>query len=486
MEDNGLDGKTWECVAITLEDVQQLLYTFHKTKDENEKILRKQLGDHLLPILEKQEESRRRREVQRERELMNMTKLANAKRSSRIAGKREREEEIEKTREDEQHRRQEEAIRRKDEQQQLKMEKERDFRLFSREKRLRERESRRVQHEEELAQLSESSRALDSISGRKSERNLQRAVDHNKRAIEELDDDNNDDDWIFDCVCGTYGQIDDGTHSIACERCNIWQHSRCVGVSEEAADRPDFHYLCAPCRRPRTPETPKTTIKLTLKRSISSAQGVSPLPNSPGEHLPHSATVMVELHARPQRDEYTNLSNGSRPSGGPQATQQNDRTCDAAHTESRQAIEVRVPVTQEVESSRQDSLSASTPRNKFGTVITSPDLSRVVGLDDAVSKISGKQATTQQLVYESPASRRLLTPQISHEIHRATYFENGALPSGRGESPIKSSPKNRESPSPNIASHKARVFPPTMTLSPKPKELILTPPIKSSEPLRKD
>jgi hypothetical protein len=40
-----------------------------------------------LPILQKQEDSRKRREQQRERELLNQAKLANAKRSSRIRGK---------------------------------------------------------------------------------------------------------------------------------------------------------------------------------------------------------------------------------------------------------------------------------------------------------------------------------------------------------------------------------------------------------------
>lgn len=42
---------------------------------------------------------------------------------------------------------------------------------------------------------------------------------------------------------------DDGTHSIACEKCNVWQHSKCHGISEAQADRDDFHFVCAYCKR---------------------------------------------------------------------------------------------------------------------------------------------------------------------------------------------------------------------------------------------
>ncbi|KAL3422316.1 hypothetical protein PVAG01_06472 [Phlyctema vagabunda] len=56
-----------------------------------------------------------------------------------------------------------------------------------------------------------------------------------------------DDDWIFDCVCGDRGKIDDGTHSIACDTCNRWQHSKCVGVTRAAAGRAHFKFVCKAC-----------------------------------------------------------------------------------------------------------------------------------------------------------------------------------------------------------------------------------------------
>ena len=51
-EEDGLGGATWECLAVTLDEVKEVIEGFRKTRDDNEKILRKQLETHLLPILE--------------------------------------------------------------------------------------------------------------------------------------------------------------------------------------------------------------------------------------------------------------------------------------------------------------------------------------------------------------------------------------------------------------------------------------------------
>ena len=42
---------------------------------------------------------------------------------------------------------------------------------------------------------------------------------------------------------------DDGSHSVACEKCNVWQHSKCLGISQEAAEKDDFHFVCQDCKR---------------------------------------------------------------------------------------------------------------------------------------------------------------------------------------------------------------------------------------------
>ena len=42
---------------------------------------------------------------------------------------------------------------------------------------------------------------------------------------------------------------DDGSHSIACDTCNVWQHSSCHGIGREEAEREDFHFVCAACKQ---------------------------------------------------------------------------------------------------------------------------------------------------------------------------------------------------------------------------------------------
>ncbi|KAI0109673.1 hypothetical protein GGR51DRAFT_512377 [Nemania sp. FL0031] len=270
-EDDGLGGAKWECIGVSLNDIRNFLSTMRKTRDDNEKILRSTVEEHLLPILEKQEESRKRKALQREKELLNLEKMAHAKRSSRIAGKAEQQKLIQQAREEEEKRQREEKAARKEEQTRLKIEKDHNSRVRSREARLKERQTRRLQHEEELAQLSEDSKSLGGDS-RMSERRLKAEIAKNKRLLQDLEDEA--DDWIFDCICGVYGQVDDGTHSVACERCNIWQHSKCVGISEEEADRDDFHYLCKNCRRQqslRLDDTKQPVIKLKISRPESSS-----------------------------------------------------------------------------------------------------------------------------------------------------------------------------------------------------------------------
>ncbi|TVY50113.1 Cat eye syndrome critical region protein-like protein [Lachnellula occidentalis] len=276
IEDDGLGGMTWECIAVTLDDFNAFLSSIEKSKDPNERILRKRIVDDLLPLLEKQEEARKRKETQKERELLNLEKLASAKRSSRIAGKMEQQKQDEEARETDRKRQAELTMAKKEQEKWTKLEKERESRMMTREQRLKEREARRILHAEELANLSEDSKKFDSAAGRLSERHLKAEIERKKQALEELAE---EEDWIFDCICGAYGQIDDGTHSIACDECNIWQHSKCVGVSQAEADREDFHFICTTCRRrAEDKERAKTQppIKIKLNRPGSSSSPLTP------------------------------------------------------------------------------------------------------------------------------------------------------------------------------------------------------------------
>ncbi|KAF9775227.1 hypothetical protein IL306_006675 [Fusarium sp. DS 682] len=478
-EDDGLGGMTWECLAVTLDDVRSVVDGFRKTRDENEKILRDQLEKHLVPILEKQEQSRQRRELQRERELANAAKMANAKRSSRIAGKLEQQRHEEQIREEERHRKEEEANKRREELAQMKMEDERDKRLVSREQRLREREARRIQHEEELAQLSEDSKNLSSSSGRVSERRLQVEIERNKQALKELEDE--EEDWIFDCTCGLYGQVDDGAHSVACERCNVWQHSKCVGLSEEAADQPEFHYICTSCtRREQEAKRPRPTIKLKLNRPASS--GAQP---DLSRSLSH---VGLPLGGETQKvngagDGSRGTSNGSvehglAPLTSTPGTSINgvgipNTTMDARSEVSKEMLGTPkrtpvIPAPVKLDASIQGSPSGSTSMTTPMTSFRTPSPSK--GIDSFQG--------------DKTAESALSTPQISREIYRAAHEQNGTLPSIAGLSPTKHSPPRPiDSASSNRFKAATPILPP-VALSPSPQHQILTPPIKPSEPPR--
>lgn len=306
-EDDDFGGAKWECIAVTLGEVQAFLSTIRKTRDENEKILRDRIEEGLVPILEKHEEARKRKELAREKELLVLEKLSHAKRSSRIADKLEKRKLEEHAHEEEEKRHREEEVARKEDLKRRRLEKERDHRLMSREVRLREREARRLQHEEELAQLSEDSKHLSSdVASRMSERHLKVELERKKQALKQLEEE--EADWIFDCICGVYGQIDDGTHSIACEKCSVWMHSKCVGVSEKEADSDDFHFVCNTCKRKMANPRP-TVIKLKVKNH-GDALSSPPRAQTAETTAPERFVVEVAAKPSPKPEASAPISNG--------------------------------------------------------------------------------------------------------------------------------------------------------------------------------
>ena len=120
--DNGLGGRKWECVAVSLTDYRAFLATLQRTRDADERMLQKQIGDHILPIVEKAEESLQRKAARKHRELLNMEKLATAKRSSRIAGRAEKLKELEDVAEAERQRQAERIAAEREQEKQQKME----------------------------------------------------------------------------------------------------------------------------------------------------------------------------------------------------------------------------------------------------------------------------------------------------------------------------------------------------------------------------
>lgn len=293
---DGPGGMRWECVAVSLEELQALLASIPGRRDPNEKILHDKIVEHLLPILEQQDERRKRREKEREKELLNQAKMATAKRSSRIAGRQEQQRQEDEEREEEIRRQQELEAARKEEQARRKFEKEREKRLMSREKRLQERKIRRAQHEEELAQLSEDSKNPESSAARMSERRRLAEIQKNTDALRELEEEG-EDEWVFDCICGLHGKVDDGQHSISCERCNIWQHSKCLGIDQGEAEKEDFRFICNTCKHRTEKAANGLLARPTIK--IKSSQPKDEASTANGLHEPKPAQVSIDIPALP-------------------------------------------------------------------------------------------------------------------------------------------------------------------------------------------
>ncbi|KAF2722831.1 hypothetical protein K431DRAFT_265967 [Polychaeton citri CBS 116435] len=275
----GFTNKTWECVAVTLEDYQNFLATIFRSRDPNEKQLRLQIEENILPLMEERAEKMRQKEMKRMRELENLQKMASAKRSSRLAGKAEKEKQDREDREAEGRRQAELQMAFEEQEKQRRIEEGHESRRLTREQRLKEREVKRILHEEELARLekeaerqeSQESHSENDGSKRVSERQLKTQREQHKKELEKLAED--EDKWIFDCaLCGMHGEnLDDGTHSIACERCSVWQHSKCHGFSPKQSEREDFHFICGTCKRKEEDAKKPKIMPVKLGKTATSA-----------------------------------------------------------------------------------------------------------------------------------------------------------------------------------------------------------------------
>jgi hypothetical protein len=285
-------GFKWECLCITLPEYQAFLETITKTKDPNEKVLRDRLVKEVMPTIQAAEEKRRRKIERREKELLMMEKMVGAKRSNRLADKQDRERREAEQAEVEKKRQADLVAARREQEKQEKMEQERQYRMMTREQRIKDREYKRLLKEEELARDEIEQKRIEEGQVRGSDRALKQRMERNKKELEDLEA---EEDWTFDCSgCGVYGKNlvcqvlfllrlkltviqDDGTHIISCERCNVWQHSKCLGISKSAAEKDDFHFICKDCRR-KEEDAKKPKISLKLRVGTSSPAPPSPAP----------------------------------------------------------------------------------------------------------------------------------------------------------------------------------------------------------------
>ena len=88
---------------------------------------------------------------------------------------------------------------------------------------------------------------------------------------------------------------DDGAHSVACEKCNVWQHSKCLGITKTEAEKDDFHFICKDCKqRIEDAKKPKISIKFRTGLSSSPTQSKS-------EGRPPSQEILVAVEVPKKR-----------------------------------------------------------------------------------------------------------------------------------------------------------------------------------------
>ncbi|KAK2873802.1 hypothetical protein FQN49_002048 [Arthroderma sp. PD_2] len=275
---NGSRDYEWECIAITLNDYNTFIESLKKSKDLNEQALRDRLVEEVLPVIEKVEELQQKKALRREKELINLEKLATAKRSSRIASKQDRERQEAQAAEEAKRLEAERIAEQKAKEKAAKIEKERQYRLMTREQRLKDREEKRRQHEEDLVRMTEKAKLAEEGETRISRRNFKTEMERRQKGLEQLEVE----DWTFDCSgCGVHGEnLDDGSHSVACDKCNVWQHSKCLGISQTEAETDDFHFICADCKRrteeAKRPKIPPLKFRITSSSSPPSKRETQP------------------------------------------------------------------------------------------------------------------------------------------------------------------------------------------------------------------
>ncbi|KAJ5564831.1 hypothetical protein N7513_001073 [Penicillium frequentans] len=304
------DDYKWECIAVTLPEYQAFLETIRKSKDADEKYLRDQIEEHVVPLLEKTEEAQQRKRQKREKELLNMQLLAGAKRSSRLQQKDEREraerEAIEAARKHEA----DLAEARREQARQQQLEQDRQSRMMTREQRTKDREQKRILHEAELERIAAEQERLERGEGRVSARNLKAEMEKSQKNLTEL---SQDDEWVFDCSgCGAYGEnLDDGSHSVACEECNVWQHSKCLGIAQEDAEKEDFHFICGDCKR-KAEEASRPKIP-PLKFRVSSSASPQSTPPSSKKRKVEDEDLVPSSPVKQTHAALSSLQNGPQP-----------------------------------------------------------------------------------------------------------------------------------------------------------------------------
>ncbi|KAF9080922.1 hypothetical protein BGX23_001509 [Mortierella sp. AD031] len=243
-------GVEWEPVCITQQEWEDFAELFQRSKHPDEKALHNLINDDILPkVLGDFKEKEKEREK--------LEAIANRKRSSRIVIREfeiQEKARLEALRQQEQQaaaeqRKQELRERRAERERQVQQQvrdnrlKEREERLKARENAIWEREAKKKQQQQRIAKEREDRKKRRLAGGHKDEHSDDEAGHQEEE----------EEDWVFDCVCGVFGNnLDDGELMIACGKCSVWQHVACLKQEDAAQGKSDtdwesVDFTCSRC-----------------------------------------------------------------------------------------------------------------------------------------------------------------------------------------------------------------------------------------------
>ena len=281
----------------------------------------------------------------------------------------------------------------------------------------------------------------------------------------------------------TFGQ-DDGSHSVACEKCNVWQHSACLGISQVAAEKEDFHFVCRDCKR-KEEDAKKPKIP-SLKFKVGSSS------SPPSDKTTNQAALNGEP-SKKRKSDFSDPNNGLPPMKKFKHVGIPPHPTIHANSVNRNysAAEAGAPSNNQMRSMQQSLLNGPTlspqgqvPRPSYVPPGSSPPPGLASPPQPAAAYLNGSPkprsiSNGYQTQYHRPASNDYLNPSGSLQAHAnngypATYAAaNGShaatVGNGMTQSPThqpyaSSPPPTHQQPTPKLAASTPSAFrPPSAT-----------------------
>ena len=232
-EDDDKHVVEWECICMEYDDWVNFTNSLRRSKDADERAMHQHIVRNVIPKLEEDEDEREQERQARELLYQKEQLIASRKRSSRIIAKEQTAKEREERERAEMEARMTKMAATASRHELKRIEKEREERARSREVRILERE-KKAQEQAVERQWRETHPNGDIVrltipplaNNNSNQRHSHRHAERQKRHADAQQDTA---DWQFDCICGFWGiNVDDGSLSVACERCQTWHHVACL------------------------------------------------------------------------------------------------------------------------------------------------------------------------------------------------------------------------------------------------------------------